>query len=190
MGISTITLGEYPDEKNDFISAYSDNFYVIALFVSALKTLFPQLKYLRVFHNEMEALFYLVEKGVLVGKWQSCILPDYRRVNVRKANIRHNPELATTFLAHTGKCLSCYKCLQEYFVLHLFGRVPYKKDIWKKCAEVWRKQCARDKGVDEKGVSTKEAFSYMLSDLSKETIQEISRLETLVSKVNEDMEII
>ena len=188
--ICAISMGEYPDEKNDFISAYSDNFGVIALYVSALKTVFPQLKYLRVFNNEVEALFYLILKGRLVGKWQSCILPDYRRGNVRKANIKRYPEYEHTFLTHPGKCLGCYKCLQEWFFLSVFGKIPINNDVVKKCKDAWRRQYAKDNNVDIATVDADRGIAYMFGDLPRERISEISSLDNLVAETRSNMDFI
>lgn len=103
----------------------SDAYEFYIAFEKAVQSFFPNFKWLCWFHSEVHALSYLVNKHPeLIPQYQSCLLPDRYRSNIRK----HNEEKYHITLL-PNRCLSCWKCAQEYLILHLLGYHHLSQEI-------------------------------------------------------------
>lgn len=100
-------------------------------------------KYLRAFDciNPIESAtdaFYTIWKyapDILRKKsYLSCILPEFRKPNVRAANIAKGIEL------EASRCGSCNKCAKEYLHDVIFGIRPFNRDYAQRCVENIRKR--------------------------------------------------
>lgn len=103
----------------------SDAYEFYRAFEKAVQSFFPNFKWLCWFNSEVHALSYLVNKHPeLIPQYQSCILPDRYRPNIRK----HNEQKYNITLL-PNRCLSCWKCCQEYLILHMFDYHTISNDI-------------------------------------------------------------
>lgn len=64
----------------------------------------------------------------------SCILPEFRKPNVRKANLAKGIEL------EASRCGSCNKCAKEYLHDVIFGIRPFDRAYAERCVENIRKR--------------------------------------------------
>lgn len=95
----------------------SDAYEFYLAFEKAVQSFFPNFKWLCWFNSEVHALSYLVKTHPeLIPQYQSCILPDRYRPNIRRLNEKkYNINLLP------NRCMSCWKCCQEYLILDFFG---------------------------------------------------------------------
>lgn len=98
----------------------SDAYELYLAFEHAVQSFFPNFHWLCWFNSEFQALCYLVNKHPeLIPHYQSCILPDRYRKNIKRLNEqKYHQEFMT------NRCLSCWKCAQEYMILSQLEYLP------------------------------------------------------------------
>lgn len=103
-------------QKTSTFFGLSDAYEFYLAFEKAIRATFPNFHWICWFKSEVHALAYLVNKHPeLITEYQSCLLPDRYRPRVKAANERkHNITLMP------NRCGSCWKCAQEYLILHMF----------------------------------------------------------------------
>ncbi len=92
-----------------------------------LQTMFPQIS-IKTFLQSDTTPFTIINDVQVWNKIHSCILPDYRRPNVVKANIKNFGQ--EYFLQ--GRCGSCRKCALEYLMLQKKGILPHHPKLVQK----------------------------------------------------------
>lgn len=114
----------------------SDAYEFYLAFMKGVKSFFPNFKWLCWFQSEFHAISYLVHTHPdLIPHYQSCLLPDRYRKNVHNANARKfNIE------PMPNRCLSCWKCAQEYLILSDLNYLPKPSDeLFNHFLEVFKK---------------------------------------------------
>ena len=118
--ITRCACGTYLEDTLQKTSTHfglSDAYEFYLAFEKAIKSIFPNFKWLCWFNSEVHALSYLVKTHPeLIKEYQSCILPDRYRPNIKRLNEKkYQIELLP------NRCMSCWKCCQEYLILDFFG---------------------------------------------------------------------
>lgn len=117
--ITKCACGTYLEDTLKKTSSYfglSDAYEFYLAFEKAIKATFKNFHWVCWFKSEVHALAYLVNHHPeLIPEYQSCILPDRYRKRVKEANERkYHIQLMP------NRCGSCWKCAQEYLILHMF----------------------------------------------------------------------
>lgn len=146
--LTRCACGTYFDDNLARTPTYfglSDAYEFYLAFEKGVKSFFPNFKWLCWFNSEFQAVSYLVHKHPeLIPHYQSCILPDRYRKNIKAANERkYHIELLP------NRCLSCWKCAQEYSILSQLGYLPpVSKELEQHILDQFRKDLP--KVMDEK----------------------------------------
>lgn len=116
--ITKCACGTYLEDtlqKTSTFFGLSDAYEFYRAFEKAIQATFPNFKWICWFKSEVHALSYLVNKHPeLIPEYQSCLLPDRYRKRVKAANEKkHN------IILMPNRCGSCWKCAQEYLILHM-----------------------------------------------------------------------
>lgn len=127
-GITKCACGTYLEDTLSTISTQfglSDAYEFYLAFEKAIKSTFPNFHWICWFKSDVHALAYLVNyHPELIPEYQSCLLPDRYRKRVREANERkYHIELLP------NRCGSCWKCAQEYLILHMFHYHTLSKEF-------------------------------------------------------------
>jgi hypothetical protein len=116
------TLAKTPTEFG-----LSDAYEFYRAFEKAIKSTFPSFSWCCWFNSEVHALAYLVNyHPELVTEYQSCMIPDRYRKRLREL---HEKKFNITLLPN--RCGSCWKCAQEYYILHLLHYFTLSDDYIK-----------------------------------------------------------
>lgn len=95
----------------------SDAYEFYKAFEKGVQSFFPNFKWLCWFQSEFQAVSYLVHTHPdLIPHYQSCLLPDRYRKNIKSVN-----EKKYNITLMPNRCLSCWKCVQEYLILSSLG---------------------------------------------------------------------
>ena len=102
----------------------SDAYELYRAFEMGVKSFFPNFKWMCWFNSEYQAMSYLVRTHPeVIPYYQSCILPDRYRPSVKRAN-----EKKFGISIMQNRCLSCWKCAQEYLILSSLGYLDKPSD--------------------------------------------------------------
>ena len=85
-------------------------------------------------------------------EFSSCILPEFRKPNVRKAN------LAKGIRLEGSRCGSCNKCAKEYLHAVLFGVAPFDRAYAERCVEIIRAKDFQENSKPEEPFLDHEVF--------------------------------
>lgn len=165
----------------------SDAYEFYRAFEKGVQSFFPNFHWLCWFHSEVHALSYLVNAHPeLIPHYQSCILPDrYRK------NIKINNEKKYHITLMPNRCLSCWKCCQEYLILHLLGyhrldNTVIEQRIIPQFIKDLPKVLAEDQIPDTTKLTIPELIDYYitLSDVTKyQTLDQVnSNIDTTIFK--------
>lgn len=124
----------------------SDAYEFYLAFEKGVKSFFPNFHWLCWFNSEFQALCYLVNKHPeLIQHYQSCILPDRYRQNIKRLNEhKYNQEFMP------NRCMSCWKCAQEYMILSQLHYLPEpSKELQQHILDQFRKDLPKVMAEDE-----------------------------------------
>lgn len=147
--ISRCACGTYIEDNLDRTSTQfglSDAYEFYRAFEKAVRSFFPSFHWLCWFNSEFQALCYLVNKHPeLIPHYQSCILPDRYRENIKRLNEnKYNIELMP------NRCMSCWKCAQEYMILSQLNFLPKPSDeLYQHIIEQFRKDLPKVMSEEE-----------------------------------------
>lgn len=146
--LTRCACGTYIEDNLERTSTYfglSDAWELYLAFEKGVKSIFPNFHWLCWFNSEFQALCYLVNKHPeLIPLYQSCILPDRYRPNIKRLN---EQKYHTTFMPN--RCMSCWKCAQEYMILSQLNYLPEPSpELYQHIIDQFRKDLP--KVMDEK----------------------------------------
>lgn len=121
-------FGTYIHDTTENISAFfglSDSYDIYKLFEQAVQYTFPNFRWVCFIEDMLQAHFYLYEKHLdLLYETDSCLLPNMYREKLKKEN-----EAKYNFTLAKNRCLSCYKCALEYYVLNKLGYIKVPQQV-------------------------------------------------------------
>jgi hypothetical protein len=140
-GIGNIALGnkECDTIQNcNLLTSFTDSYELFQTIQNCIPV-----KLCTLLENEQDSFSWITD----IFLWElihSCVIPDFRRPMIRKANIKN---FGSNVLL-SNRCGTCWKCSLEYLVLSVKGMLPFNEAYAEKCYNNYVKEDAN--GIIEK----------------------------------------
>ena len=140
------TYIEYNLERTSTQFGLSDAYEFYLAFEKGVRSFFPNFHWLCWYNSEFQALCYLVNKHPeLIPHYQSCILPDRYRKNIKRLN---EQKYHQEFMPN--RCMSCWKCAQEYMILSQLNYLPKpSQELYQHIIDQFRKDLPKVMAEEE-----------------------------------------
>ena len=140
-------------EQSAFDRNFSDSLELFIWYVTGIREIFPELKVLTPFSNEVETLKMIGNHKELWNDFQSCLTPYRYRNHLKKTNEeKYNINLLD------NRCGSCWKCCMEYIVWCDLEIVEYNKSFYEHCLEIFRNKLKEERPYAQPTKDLKEIY--------------------------------
>lgn len=121
-------FGTYTKDDSNNVSEHfslSDSYDIYKLLEQAIQYTFHNFRWLCFIEYMLQGHIYLYEKHFsLLYETDSCLLPNMYREKLKKEN-----EAKYNFTLPKNRCLSCYKCALEFYILHKLNYITLPQNI-------------------------------------------------------------